>query len=58
MDDNLQPISVTETLAKLLGGLYRLEDRIRVLEERTASHECRLEDIEEWRDKVDDKLEG
>ena len=35
-----------------------LEDRITVLEERTCSHESRLEDLETWQDKVDDKLEA
>lgn len=35
-----------------------LKDRITVLDELTCSHENRLEQLEEWQDKIDDRLEA
>ena len=34
-----------------------VEDRVSVLEEVTAPHESRLEDLEMWKEQTDDKLE-
>ena len=36
----------------------RLVARFAVMEERTIAHESRLEQLEEWRDNIDDKLEA
>ena len=53
------------TLANIFSRLHTLEeeltklaDRVSVLEDRTCSHESRVEDLETWQDKVDDKLEA
>ena len=35
----------------------RLEDRVDVIEERTCVNFNRLDEVEEWQEKVDDKLE-
>ena len=35
----------------------RLEDRVGVLEENTCTNESRLEDLERWQEKADDKLD-
>ena len=35
----------------------RLEDRVDVIEERTCANFNRLDEVEEWQEKVDDKLE-
>lgn len=39
-------------------SLAMLEERVSVLEERTIDHDLRIEDLEEWRIYVDEKIEG
>jgi septation ring formation regulator EzrA len=35
----------------------RLADRVSVLEVNTTSWDCRIEDLEDWQEKVDDHLD-
>jgi len=56
--DDLEPASVSVILAKLFGKLKALEDRVSVLETCTQNYQSRLEDIENWQDAVDDKLDA
>ena len=42
-------------LYQLIKELRELAERVEVLEERTCSHESRLEDLENWQDKIEDK---
>ena len=48
---------VLAEIAVLRVKIDGLEDRTSVLEEVTAPHESRLEDLELWQEKVDDNLE-
>lgn len=47
----------TEIMAWLDAALREIKDRVSVVEERTQNHESRLEDLEKWRDEVDDRLD-
>lgn len=47
--------SLEAELKLLEAEITDVKDRLLVLEERTGAHESRLEDLEEWKDKVDDK---
>ena len=42
-------------LYQLIKELRELAERVEVLEERTCSHESRLEDLEKWQSEIDDK---
>jgi len=58
MDSGLDFVQmVLSKLAALGSSLRQLEDRVSVLEERTLSHENRLEDVEQWREQVEDSQE-
>lgn len=41
-------------LYQLIKDLHELAERVEVLEERTCSHESRLEDLENWQEQIDD----
>ena len=45
-------------LATLEDELTKLDDRVSVMETCTQDYQSRLEDLETWQDKVDDKLEA
>lgn len=55
--DDLQPAPVSVKLGQLLAKVTALEDRIAVLEDCTQNYQSRLEDLETWQEKVDDKLD-
>ena len=53
-----------DTYTALFGKLEALEtlwsvlsDRVAILEEVTCNHESRLEDVEDWQEKVEDHLD-
>jgi len=48
---------VLSDIAELRVEIAGIEDRTSVLEEVTAPHESRLEDLEMWKEQTDDKLE-
>ena len=57
-DQPLKPAGMADILLRVFDKLVAIEGRVSVLEERTCAHESRLEDLETWQDKVDDKLEA
>ena len=60
-EDNSQPTGALSKMIADIADLFirfgNIEDRVSVLEEVTAPHESRLEDLEVWQEKVDDNLE-
>jgi archaellum component FlaC len=44
-------------MATLENELTKLDDRVAVLEDCTQNYQSRLEDLETWQDKVDDRLD-
>jgi len=60
-EDNSQPTGVLSKMIADVADMFirfgDIEDRVSVLEEVTAPHESRLEDLELWQEKVDDNLE-
>jgi proteasome assembly chaperone (PAC2) family protein len=56
--NNLQQIiTILAKISALNIRMNAIDDRVKVLEHCTQSHEGRLEDLEGWKDKLDDKLE-
>lgn len=45
-------------MATLEDELTKLADRVSVIETCTQNYQSRLEDLETWQEKVDDKLEA
>ena len=58
MDSQALPDNAASVLTVLFSELRKLEDRIRVLEIQTCETFNRVEQIEEWQELIDDKLEG
>ena len=58
MDSQPFPDKMPSVLTVLFSELRKLEDRIRVLEIQTCETFNRVEQIEEWQELIDDKLEG
>ena len=46
-----------QQLREVSTRLDKLEDRVDIVEERGICHENRLEELEEWQEKTDDKLD-
>jgi len=60
-EDNSQPTGALSKMIADIADLFirfgNVEDRVSVLEDVTAPHESRLEDLEVWQEKVKDDLE-
>ena len=53
-----QEVDDVKARVAILEMRTELVDRVSVLEDRTCAHESRLEDLETWQEKADDKLEA
>ena len=49
---------IIRRLLELERKFDKLEDRVGVLEDNTTSWDCRIEDLEEWQEKVDGHLDN
>jgi chromosome segregation ATPase len=48
---------IIRRILELESKFNKLEDRVGVLEDNTTSWDCRIEDLENWQEKVDDHLD-
>lgn len=53
-----QVVRILADIAILTVKYAELEDRVSVLETNTTSWDCRIEDLEDWQEKVDDHLDN
>jgi hypothetical protein len=53
----LRPASVAQILHTIYEKLIDIEGRITALEEHTGENRSRLEDLEEWQEQTDERLD-
>ena len=54
---SLQPASVDQILHKIYEKLIDIDGRITSLEEHTCENRNRIEDLEEWQEQTDERLD-